>query len=81
MCKIIVQKWKNLKSTHAAEMLKSFPDCGVKYTGKFGQGLVLVRPDLTDIEFVKSKAKMAAIKSNISHVFIIPRPVVKAMGL
>ncbi len=79
MCKIIVRKWNNLKSTYAAEMLKgSFPKCGVKFTGKHGQGLVLVRYDVP-INVVKAKAKAA--NQVISNVFVIPKKVADVYGL
>ena len=79
MCKIIVRKWNNLKSTYAAEMLKgSFPKCGVKFTGKHGQGLVLVRYDVP-IDIVKQKARAA--NQVISNVFVIPRKVADVYGI
>ena len=79
MCKIIVRKWNNLKSTYAAEMLKgSFPKCGVKFTGKHGQGLVLVRYDVP-IDVVKAKAKAA--NNIVSNVFVIPRKVARVYGI
>jgi len=79
MCKIIVRKWNNLKSTYAAEMLKGrFPKCGVKFTGKHGQGLVLVRYDVP-IDVVKAKAKAA--NQVISNVFVIPRKVARVYGI
>ena len=79
MCKIIVRKWNNLKSTYAADMLKgSFPKCGVKFTGKHGQGLVLVRYDVP-IDIVKQKARAA--NQVISNVFVIPRKVADVYGI
>ena len=59
MCKVKVRKWNNLKSTYAAEMLKGdFPKCGVKFTGKHSEGLVLAKYD-APIQLVISKAKAA----------------------
>lgn len=82
MCKILFRKWSNLKPTYAAGMLKGgLPDCGIKYTSKHGEGLVLVSPDVTDIDMVRQKAKAAAMNSNTSHVFIIPKSFAKAAGL
>ena len=79
MCKIIVRQWNNLRSTYAADMLKGrFPKCGVKFTGKYGQGLVLVRYDVP-IDVVKLKAKAA--NQVISNVFVIPRKVARVYGI
>jgi len=82
MCKILFRKWKDLKSTYAAEMLKGkFPECGIKYTSKHGEGLVLANHNVTDIDMVRQKACAAAMDSDISHVFVIPKKVAKAVGL
>ena len=79
MCKVLVRNWNNLKSTHAAEMLKGdFPKCGVKFTGKHSQGLVLARYDVP-IQTVREKAKAA--HSDITNVFIIPKPVAEVYGM
>lgn len=79
MCKVLVRDWSNLKSTHAAEMLKgNFPKCGVKFTGKHGQGLVLARYD-APIQTVREKAKAA--HSKVSHVFIIPKTIANVYGM
>ena len=78
MCQVIVRKWSDLKSTYAAEMLKGeFPKCGVKYTGKHGQGLVLVKYNVT-IEVARQKA--VAAHNCISHVFVIPKRVAAVYG-
>ena len=80
MCKVILGKFNELKSTYAVDMLRgSFPACGIKYTGKYGAGLVLVRYDVTDMEAVRAKAKAA--NELVSHVFVIPRIVGKVVGL
>jgi len=77
---ILVRKWDNLKSTVANEMMAGkFPDCGVKYTGKYGPGLVLVKYDVSDKNMIMQKARAA--NSEISHVFIIPRSIEKAAGI
>jgi len=82
MCKILVRKWSNLKSTVAAEMLKGkFPECGIKYTTKHGEGLVLVKHDVPGVDLIKQKAKAAALYSDTSHVFVIPPEFAKAAGL
>ncbi len=60
-------------------MLKGdFPKCGVKYTGKHGQGLVWARYDVP-IDIVRQKAKAAS--ASISNVFVIPKPIAKVYGL
>lgn len=80
MCKVIISKFKDLKGSYAADMLKgSFPKCGIKYTGKYGHGLVLVRYDVTDFDSVKEKAKAAS--DSVSHVFVIPKQIEMAVGL
>ena len=72
MCKIMIGEWKELSATHAAEMLKGpFPKCGVKFTSKYGAGLVLVR-DGVSRELIREKAKAAGVKSDISYVFTVP---------
>lgn len=72
MCKIMIGEWKELKSTHAAEMLKGpFPKCGVKYTSKHGAGLVLVRDGISR-ELLIEKAKAAGARQDISFVFKVP---------
>jgi hypothetical protein len=81
MCKVVVRKWGELKSTYAAEVLKGkFPACGVKYTSKHGHGLVLAKYS-APIDIVKQKAKSAGLKADISHVFIIPSQIERAAGI
>ena len=76
---IIVRKWKDLQSTLVPDLLKGdFPQCGVKYTGKYGQGLVLALYNVP-IDIIKSKAKAA--NSSISHVFVIPKSVARVYRL
>ena len=78
MCKVM--KWDKLKSIVAAEMLKgSFPKCGVKYTGKYGKGLLLIRYDVADTEMVRQKARAASDKGSIG--FIIPRNIAAVFGI
>lgn len=78
MCKVM--KWDKLKSTYAAEMLKgAFPKCGVKYTGKYGKGLLLIKYDVADTEMVRQKAKAASDKGSIG--FIIPRKIAAVYGI
>ena len=78
MCKFM--KWDKLKSTYAAEMLRgSFPKCGIKYTGKYGKVLVLVKYDVTDKNLVIEKAKAASDDGSIA--FIIPPKIAKAAGI
>lgn len=72
MCKIMIGDWKELSSTHAAEMLKGpFPKCGIKFTSKYGAGLVLVR-DGVKRALIKEKAKAAGAKYGVSYVFKVP---------
>ena len=79
MCRKILRKWNTLRSTYAADMLKGeFPKCGVKYTGKYGQGLVLALYHVP-ADVVISKA--AASSSKISNIFIIPKSVARVYGL
>lgn len=81
MCTIIVRKWDELKSTVASEMMRGkFPDCGAKFTSKYGQGLVLVKYGVP-IGIVKDKAKAAGINSHTAHVFVIPRAIAAAVGV
>ena len=82
MCKILFRKWNNLKSTYASEMMSGkFPDCGIRYTSKYGEGLVLVNHSVTDIDMVRQKAKAAGINTDTAHVFIIPKPIAIAAGI
>lgn len=80
MCKVLMTPFKQLKSSYAAEMLKGkFPTCGIKYTGKHGAGLVLVKHDVTDISSVIAKAKAAG--DSVAHVFVIPKQICRAVRL
>ena len=72
--------WNDLKETIATEMMTGkFPTCGIKYTGKYGPGVVLVKYDVSDKNMIMQKAKAA--NSEISYVFIIPRSIEKAAGI
>ncbi len=80
MCNVKVSKWNNLVSTYVPGMLRGkFPDCGVKYTGKHGAGLVLVKYDVTDKNLIIQKAKAAS--ESISYVFVIPKAIAKVYGI
>ncbi len=80
MCKIMVGEWNELSSTHAAEMLKGpFPKCGVKYTSKYGAGLVLVRDGISRALLVE-KAKAAGANADISFVFKVPARISAVYG-
>ena len=80
MCKVLMTPFNQLKGSYAADMLKGkFPECGIKYTGKHGVGLVLVRHDVTDFAAVVEKAKAAG--DRVAHVFVIPKVFGKAVGL
>ena len=73
MCEIQIGEWKELASTYAAEMLRGeFPKCGIKYTGKYGAGLVLILAGGTNLDLVREKARAAAGDSGVSYVFTIP---------
>ena len=78
MCKVM--KWDKLKSTIASEMLKGkFPKCGVKYTGKYGVGLLLVKYDVPGKQSIMEKAR--ASSPNGAIAFIIPRKIAIAAGI
>ena len=80
MCKIMIGEWKELSSTHAAEMLKGpFPRCGVKYTSKYGAGLVLVRDGISRA-LLTEKAKAAGMKEDRSYVFKVPPRIAAVYG-
>ena len=80
MFKIMIGEWKELKSTHAAEMLKGeFPKCGVKYTSKHGAGLVLVRDGIPRNLLIE-KAKAAGAKDNVAYVFKVPQKISAIYG-
>ena len=80
MCNVQVGKWSNLVSTHVPGMLRGkFPSCGIKFTGKYGAGLVLVKYDVTDLDLIIQKAKAASEK--ISYVFVIPKSIAKVYNL
>lgn len=80
MCKIEVRKFKELRSTYFSEMTKgNFPKCGIKYTGKYSHGLVLVKYNVPGIEAIKEKARAA--NDTISHVFVIPKAAAMAVGI
>ena len=73
MCKIMICEWNELSSTHAHEMLKGdFPSCGIKYTSKFGAGLVVIKGAVSR-SLLNEKARAAGIKHNISYVFKAPK--------
>ena len=79
MCRVFVREWSDLSSTLASEMMRGkFPDCGVKFTGKYEQGLVIAKYNVP-IDIIRQKAKAA--HHEISQVFIIPRPIEIAAGL
>ena len=80
MCKILIGEWSELSSTHAHEMLKGdFPQCGVKYTSKYGAGLVLVREGISR-QLLKEKAKAAGAKQDRSYVFKVPQSIAAVYG-
>ncbi len=80
MCKIMIGEWKELSATHAAEMLKGpFPKCGIKFTSKYGAGLVLVRDGIPRNLLVE-KAKAAGAKNNITYVFKVPQSIAAVYG-
>ncbi len=80
MCKIKVRKFKNLRSTCFSEMTKGkFPKCGIKYTRKYGHGLVLVKYDVPGVDLIKEKARAAS--DTVSHVFVIPKAAAMAVGI
>lgn len=80
MCKIMIGEWSRLKSTVAADMLKgAFPKCGVKYTKKYGHGLVLVM-DGVPLDIVRDKAKAAGMDSYMSVVFKVPNRIAAVYG-
>jgi len=79
MCKILVRKWDNLKSSLVAEAITGdFPKCGVKYTGKYGQGLVIARFN-APISLIKEKARAA--NQEITHVFVMPRSIDRLVNI
>ena len=72
MCKIM--NWDNNKSLVAADMLKvTFPACGIKYTGKYGVGLLLIRYDVADKNLIRQKAKASSDQGAIG--FVIPKKI------
>ena len=78
MCKVM--KWDKLKAIVAAEMLKGpFPKCGIKYTGKYGIGLVLVKYNVPGKELIMEKARAA--NPNGSIAFIIPKKIAAVYGI
>lgn len=80
MCNVKLEKWSNLKATFAAEMLRGeFPKCGIKYTGKHSEGLVLVKYDVNDKELIRQKAKAA--NEDSSYVFIIPKRIAEVYNI
>ena len=80
MCKVIRTKWSELSAPVVCEMLKDFPQCGIKYTGKFGIGLVLVKRD-KDITLRKIQEKAIAANPKESHYAFIPDNIALAAGL
>ena len=74
-----IHKWNLLKSTCAAEVLKGpFPKCGVKYTKRYGRGLVLIKYNVSDKKLVMEKARAAG---DNSLGFIIPPTVANVYGI
>ena len=79
MCEVSFQDWDNLKSKFAGEMLsKNFPECGIKYTGKHGHGLVIA---LAHAPFDSILKKAAAANSEKSYVFMVPDKIAAVYGL
>ena len=79
MCRVFVREWSDLSSTLAYEMMRGkFPECGVKFTGKHGQGLVIAKYG-TPIDIILQKARAAS--TDISQVFVIPKGIAGAVGL
>jgi hypothetical protein len=80
----MICKWRELRATIVPEVLeeykkKPWPKCGIKYTRRYGHGLVFVKSDVTDLDLIKDKARAASDK--ISYVFTIPKNVEKIYRL
>ena len=81
MCKMIRTDWADLKASMVHGLLKKdFPQCGIKYTAKYGRGLVLVKKS-KGITLEKIYEKALAANKYCSHIFFIPDPVAKVYGL
>jgi hypothetical protein len=80
MCEVIRTKWSKLEPTLVHNLLTDFPKCGIKYTGKYSAGLVLVK-QASDITMAKIVEKAQAANSEKSYFFMIPQQVAEAMNI
>jgi hypothetical protein len=80
MCEVIRTDWSELEPKLVHSLLLKFPECGIKYTGKYGAGLVLVK-QASDITMAKIIEKAQAANSEKSYFFMIPQQVAEAMNI
>lgn len=74
-----IHKWNRLQAREVPKLLRgNFPKCGVKFTNKYGTGLVLIKYDVSNLALIKDKVNAAG---EGAMAFIIPLSVGKVYNI